>query len=92
MDIWFSTGHGENHSVFIRVCCGKDVVTFWSEGQIPVVAARALEEAIDRHMENRIKAIRRHAYNHGWQDAKRRERKKTEFYNCLNGDPSDVGY
>lgn len=92
MEFWFQTGHGSTHGAFIKVCIGKDTVTFWSEGQIPVVASIALEEAIDRFMERRVESIRRHAYEAGWRDAKQKERKKTEFYNCLNGDPSDVGY
>ncbi len=92
MDFTFITGHGSNHSVCIKVTCGDQTLTFWSERQIPKIASIALEEAIDRFMANQITRIRKHAYWQGWDDAKKRQPKKTEFYNCLNGDPTDVGY
>lgn len=92
MDFKFTTFHGTTHGVGIKLQLGESELKFWSEGQIHPIAATALEFAIDREIARRMEEIRRHAYNAGWSDAKKKNQKKTEFYSCLNGPVSVVGW
>jgi len=55
----------------------------------PVPAGQILN-AIEEQFAERVRKIRRDAYNEGWKDKTRRKRKKTEFEECFNSNV--VGY
>lgn len=88
----FSVMRGKNHSVLIRVQHGDRLLDFWTLGEMPQFQAEAVRRMIDQEVSDHIEAIRREAYERGWSDAKKKRRKLTRFYRCINAVAASVGY
>lgn len=76
----------------IRVYDGDRRLDFWTLGQMPMFQAEAVKRMIESEVSDHIEAIRREAYEAGWQDAKKKRRKKTCFCDCINMPATEVGY
>ncbi len=86
---FFVLGGVDGTGVYIRCREGEGVLDFYLE-QCNKLAAAAIRGHLDREFNARIESIRRAAYEAGWADAKKKVKRKHEFYGCINGD--SVGY
>lgn len=82
MKFFVLTG-ADGTGVFIRCREGEEYVDFYLEQRNKIVAT-AVRAHLDREFNSRIESIRRKAYEAGWADAKKKARKRTKFYDCVN--------
>lgn len=70
--------------IHLRLLYGKQEFTFTNNDGPGMNWDAVLAQHIMQELENKVERMRKKAYNLGWEDAKKKRKKKTIFNVCFN--------